>query len=215
MPKILEIVLQKAENIFPALKEGTSCTVHPASCSCTSVTPPDDAPEVISVKVEEDSGVAVKLELPEPITFPTKAEPDENCICLINEEHDSSSEGCVTTLDHGNEEGNTQTEEQNPEAVTVPPIEPEPEMTRDQTLQKQELQQKIQERLQKKEELSLEAKDLQEKFLQKRMIIVQLDLELHLLRLDLQSLHQSLQKQQQSDVEEENEVEAEKEEEAH
>jgi hypothetical protein len=77
MQKIPKIVLERAENIFPALKETTSCTVNPASCSCTSVTLPDDAPEVISVKVEQDSGVAVKLELPEPIIFPTKAEPDE------------------------------------------------------------------------------------------------------------------------------------------
>lgn len=56
-----------------------SCAVVPASCSCTSVISSDDTHEVISIKVEEDSGVAVKVEaIPEPISFPPiKAEPDE------------------------------------------------------------------------------------------------------------------------------------------
>ena len=65
------------------MRQGTvilqSCTVVPASCICTSVTPSDDAQEVISIKVDEDSGVTVKVEeIPQPISFPTiKAEPDE------------------------------------------------------------------------------------------------------------------------------------------
>jgi hypothetical protein len=70
-------------------------------------------------------------------------------------------------------------------------------MTRDQEQQQQQLQQKIQERLQKREELRLEAIEMQEKYLQKTMIILQLDSELHLLRLEQQTLQQSLQKQQE------------------
>ena len=49
------------------------------SCSCTSDTPSDDALEFINIKVEEGSGVTVKVEEnPEPISCPTiKAQPDE------------------------------------------------------------------------------------------------------------------------------------------
>ena len=43
------------------MRQGTamlqSCTVVPASCSCTSVTSSDDAHEVNSIKVEEDLGL--------------------------------------------------------------------------------------------------------------------------------------------------------------
>ena len=70
-------------------------------------------------------------------------------------------------------------------------------MTRDQDQQQQKLQQIIRKRLLKKEELVLETIDLQEKALQKEMIIAQLDSELHSLRLELQPLQQSLQQQQQ------------------
>jgi len=59
-------------------------------------------------------------------------------------------------------------------------------MTWDQEQQQQELLQKIQEILQKKEELDLEVTDLQEKISQKKMITVQLDLQLHSLHLELQ-----------------------------
>ena len=65
------------------MRQGTvilqSCTVVPASCSCTCVTASDDACEEISVKAEEDSGVTMKVEeIPEPVSFSAiKAEPDE------------------------------------------------------------------------------------------------------------------------------------------
>ena len=65
-----KIPLQRAEKIFPALKESTSCTVVPASCNCTCVTSSDDTQEVICIKVEEDQVVGVEVEeFPEPITF--------------------------------------------------------------------------------------------------------------------------------------------------
>jgi hypothetical protein len=63
------------------MRQGTailqSCTVVPASCSSTRLS--DDAHEAISVKVEEESGVAVKVEeMPEPISFPAiMAKPNE------------------------------------------------------------------------------------------------------------------------------------------
>jgi hypothetical protein len=63
------------------MRQGTailqSCTVVPASCSCTRLS--DDAHEAISVKVEEESGVTIKVEeIPESISFPAiKVEPDE------------------------------------------------------------------------------------------------------------------------------------------
>jgi hypothetical protein len=42
---------------------------------------------------------------------------------VINDEPDSGSEACVTSLDNGSEEGNTEVEE-NPEAIIIPPIQP-------------------------------------------------------------------------------------------
>ena len=53
----------------------------------------------------------------------------QNCMGLNTEEPDSCSEACITTSDYGNEEGNSQTEEENPEAVTFPPVKPEPEVS--------------------------------------------------------------------------------------
>jgi len=47
---------------------------------------------------------------------------------LINDEPDSGSEACVTTLDDGAEEGNIEVEEQNPEAIIISPIQPKPEV---------------------------------------------------------------------------------------
>jgi hypothetical protein len=43
---------------------------------------------------------------------------------FINDEPDSGSEGCVTALDNGNEEGNIKVEE-NLEAIINTPIQPE------------------------------------------------------------------------------------------
>ena len=56
-----------------------SCTVVLVSCSCTSVTLSDDAHEGCSIKVEEGSGVTIKVEeIPEAISFPSiKTEPEE------------------------------------------------------------------------------------------------------------------------------------------
>jgi hypothetical protein len=60
-----------------------SCAVSPGVlwglCSDTSVTSPNDAPEVISVKVEGGTGIDIKEEqFPDPIPSPAiKTEPDE------------------------------------------------------------------------------------------------------------------------------------------
>jgi len=61
---------------------------------------------------------------------------------LIKDEPDSGSEACVTTFDSGSGEGNIKFElsnikfdesidikEENPEAITVPPIKSEPEVS--------------------------------------------------------------------------------------
>jgi len=41
---------------------------------------------------------------------------------LINDEPDSGSEACVTTLFNGTEEGNVEVEEENPEGVINTPV---------------------------------------------------------------------------------------------
>ena len=51
----------------------------------------------------------------------------QNCTRLTNEEPDSVIEEWVTTFDHRNENIITQTEDENEESVTVPPIQPESE----------------------------------------------------------------------------------------
>jgi len=48
---------------------------------------------------------------------------------LINDEPDSGSEACVTTLDNGTEEGNIEVEEENPEAIIIPPTQPKREIS--------------------------------------------------------------------------------------
>ena len=66
----------------------------------------------------------------------------QSSICLIKKEPDSDSRACVTTFDIGSEEGNIKFElsnikfeesldikEENPEAITIPPIKPEPEVS--------------------------------------------------------------------------------------
>jgi hypothetical protein len=73
----------------------------------------------------------------------------QNCMGLTKDEPDSGSEACVTTLDDGNEEfsievGEAKIEveesdikiedtiyikEENPEAITFPPIKTEPEVS--------------------------------------------------------------------------------------
>ena len=53
----------------------------------------------------------------------------QNCIRLNNDEPDSGSEAHVTTLDGGSEEGNIEVEEENPEVITIPPIQPKPEVS--------------------------------------------------------------------------------------
>jgi hypothetical protein len=58
-----------------------SCTVSlevvPGSSSETGITS-DDSQAVVGIKVEEDAGVTIKVEIPEPISFPSiKAEPVE------------------------------------------------------------------------------------------------------------------------------------------
>ena len=44
---------------------------------------------------------------------------------LINGEPDCGSEGCVTTLFNGTEEGNIEAEEENPEVIINTPVQPE------------------------------------------------------------------------------------------
>ena len=78
MPRI---ILQRAEEVFPALKESLCCTVLlPVLqwCSATSVTY-IDAYDVISVKREEESDIECQEEgIPIAILFPTvKCEQDE------------------------------------------------------------------------------------------------------------------------------------------
>jgi len=41
---------------------------------------------------------------------------------LINDEPDSGSGACVTASDSPTEEGNIQFQEENPEAIKIPPI---------------------------------------------------------------------------------------------
>ena len=66
----------------------------------------------------------------------------QSSICLIKKEPDSDSRACVTTFDIGSEEGNIKFElsnikfeesldikEENPEAITIPPIKSEPEVS--------------------------------------------------------------------------------------
>jgi hypothetical protein len=55
-----------------------SLKVIPDPCNETSVTSYSDAHEVITIKVEEDTDVCTKVEIPEPISFPAiKSEQDE------------------------------------------------------------------------------------------------------------------------------------------
>ena len=53
--------------------------VLPASSSDTSITSPNDALEVVSLKIEEDTDIDIKEEeIPDPIPSPAiKTEPDE------------------------------------------------------------------------------------------------------------------------------------------
>ena len=55
-----------------------SLEVLPGSCNETSVTSPDDAHDVISIRVEEGTDIDIQEEeIPEPISFPLiKAEQD-------------------------------------------------------------------------------------------------------------------------------------------
>jgi hypothetical protein len=80
MPNIL---LQRTEEIFPALNESMICTVSTGVVPCTpvetNITSSDEAHGVSGIKVEEDADVHIKEEIPEPITFPsTKTEPEES-----------------------------------------------------------------------------------------------------------------------------------------
>jgi hypothetical protein len=56
-----------------------SLEVVPGACRQTSITSSDDAHEVISIRVEDNSNVNIKLEeICEPISFPAiKSEPEE------------------------------------------------------------------------------------------------------------------------------------------
>jgi hypothetical protein len=55
-----------------------SVKVIPDPCNETSVTSYSDAHEVVTIKVEEDTDVRTKVEIPEPISFSAiKAEPQE------------------------------------------------------------------------------------------------------------------------------------------
>ena len=49
----------------------------------------------------------------------------QNSVGVINDEPDSGSEACVTSLDNGTEGGNSEGEEEYPEATIMPPIQPE------------------------------------------------------------------------------------------
>jgi len=65
----------------------------------------------------------------EPMTSPP-TNPG-NCMCLIEDEQDSGSEARVTTSDNGTTEGNIEDEKENPEAITISPIQPKPNMLTD------------------------------------------------------------------------------------
>jgi hypothetical protein len=86
--------------------------------------------EVIRVQVEGVTEVT-EGENREPITSPL-TDPGK-CVRLIKKEPDSGSKACVTALDDGTEEGNTEVDEsvdvkeKGPEALTFPQIKPEPE----------------------------------------------------------------------------------------
>jgi hypothetical protein len=66
----------------------------------------------------------------------------QSYMCLIKKEPDSDNQACVTTIDDGSEEGNIKFElsnikfeesvdvkEENPEAITIPQIKSEPEVS--------------------------------------------------------------------------------------
>ena len=53
------------------------------------------------------------------------------CMGVIEDEQDSASEEFVTTLDHGSIQGNIEDEEENPEAITISPIQPKPRLLTD------------------------------------------------------------------------------------